>query len=151
MRRSELKRKTPLRSVARPSRPLYTGPSKKVRELVKARDGGCVICGTTDPEVLIIHHRVNRGSGGSKDPAINRCSNLALACRRCNTDLEADAQFAEWARSWGIKVRRPADPRLVRIKHYFHGVCYLLDDGSFTYSPTVARAAVAVSDRQASA
>ncbi len=140
MKRTGIQRKTPLRSVARPSRPRYTGPSKKVRTLVYERDGHrCVCCGTT--ENLTIGHRRNRGMGGSKDPATGRCSALITQCWSCNMLSESDPAMQQRAIEKGWKVAQHSDPRLVRCWILGEGPVFLLNDGSKTYSPVTAAAA----------
>ncbi|MFJ7004211.1 HNH endonuclease [Streptomyces albidoflavus] len=90
-----------------------TGPSAAVKNLVYERDGGrCVRCGTT--EELTIHHRVNRGMGGAREPWINQAHNLLLACTICNSWFEDNPRDA-YAAGW--KVRRPHLPGEVRVRY----------------------------------
>ncbi len=96
MKRSGIERKTPLKrsplpqqGTTREERPERapvrsrgsrrdTGPSVEVRELVAARDGGrCLVCGGPGSNV---HHRRNRGAGGSKHLWINSPANLMTVC-----------------------------------------------------------------------
>ena len=121
-------------------RPRYTGPSRTIRDLVAERDQWrCAVCGTS---VLCcaysIHHRRNRGSGGSSDPAINAPSNLLLVCGTGTTACHGwiGASPAE-ALDHGYVVSlnsldRPAD---VPVVHAVHGVVYLLDDGTVQAPP----------------
>ncbi len=152
MRRSPMPaRRTPLRSVARPSRPRNTGPSKAVLKKLHARDFYCAICGVLTSDGLQVHHRVNRGMGGRSAAWVSRPSNLLRICWEHNLDMEQNPAYAEKARGWGWKVRDGVDPRLVRVLHHRHGYVFLLDDGSVTANPHTARAAVAAADRAASA
>ncbi|MBB4931816.1 hypothetical protein F4561_002636 [Lipingzhangella halophila] len=58
-----------------------TGPTPTVRALVSDRDGGqCARCGLLITREWSLHHRVPRGSGGSKRPEINSPANLLLLC-----------------------------------------------------------------------
>ncbi|WP_160050733.1 HNH endonuclease [Nocardiopsis sp. FR4] len=59
---------------------MTTGPSRAVRELVWDRDGGaCVWCGqAVSPRWHSIHHRINRGSGGTRRRELNLPANLLL-------------------------------------------------------------------------
>ncbi len=151
MKRTELRRKTPLRSVqGKPrKRQRNTGPSAAMVRKVRERDGWrCVHCGTT--ENLTTGHRKNRGSGGSSDPAINRPSNLITECAAANALSESDAGFRLRALEKGWKVLQFKDPRLVRCWVLGRGPVFLLDDGSFTFNPETARAAVDAAERQAS-
>lgn len=66
-----------------------TGPSKRIRNVVKLRSaqGGdhplCELCGRAGNGN--VHHRKPRGMGGSKDPAINLPSNLLWLCGSATT------------------------------------------------------------------
>ena len=53
------------------------GVTSKTREKVISRDTGCFRCGGTANNV---HHRMARGSGGSKLPHVNAAANLLLMC-----------------------------------------------------------------------
>ena len=74
-------------------RSTYTGPTKQVRDLVTRRDRGrCVRCGATGP--CDIQHRINRGMGGTSDPAFNQPQNLILLCRACHEWVHANPRHA---------------------------------------------------------
>jgi 5-methylcytosine-specific restriction enzyme A len=88
-----------------------TGPTDAVRALVHDRDHGrCVRCAAL--QGLTIHHRVNRGMGGAREPWINQPHNLLLVCTVCNGWFEDHPREAAAA---GWKVRRPADPAAVPV------------------------------------
>lgn len=142
-RRTPLTARTPLRrarmaaeprtlsvpSQIRPQR--STGPTAAVQRSVRARDGGvCVVCGQTgtpwDP--LVIHHRRNRGQGGSTDPALNQPANLLLVHSSVNSAWEADAGRAAVARRAGWKVSRYVDAPETPVR-YPDGWWLLDDDG----------------------
>lgn len=74
----------------------------KVKKLLRARDQWCWHCGSDSD--LVVHHRKNRGSGGSKNPEINDIQNLMLVCWQWNGLIEAHYQSAEAARLWGHKI-----------------------------------------------
>ena len=129
---SSLARHKPLvNRTGRRHRPRYTGPVRSVRDLVRERDEGrCSVCGE-DGRPLSIHHRRNRGSGGSSDPAINSPANLLLVCdgpESChfwigdNPYLAADAGYV-------IGLNSIVDPATVRVRHAVHGVVLLTHDG----------------------
>lgn len=98
-----------------------TGPANEVRDLVHRRDGGrCARCGS--PDRLTVHHRVNRGMGGSRAGWINEAPNLLLVCEPCNgffEDHPAVSYEAGWkVQSWrspGDVAVRYADGRLYRL------------------------------------
>ncbi|GAA1466282.1 HNH endonuclease [Nocardiopsis exhalans] len=85
-----------------------TGPSRAVRELVWDRDGGaCVWCGrAVSPEWHSIHHRTNRGAGGSRRRELNLPGNLVLlhgtGTTGCHGLITCDAASAREAKRRGI-------------------------------------------------
>jgi len=83
----------------------------------------CWHCGTT--ENLQVHHRINRGMGGSK--LLDRGSNLIMLCAEYNFLIEQDLTYARQARKLGIKVSRHANPMNTPIRDVI-GQWYLLDD-----------------------
>lgn len=96
----------------------------RIRSLVFKRDGGmCWHCGTE--EGLNVHHRANKGMGGSK--LLDRMSNLALICNEFNVSMESYLPHAREARNRGIKISREAIPWEVPIKR-FDSREFLLDD-----------------------
>ena len=75
--------------------------SKKMRELILARDGHCYHCGTDD-DTLVVHHRKGRGLGGSK--LLDTPDNLMAVCAFYNGDMESVSASAQQARAWGHKL-----------------------------------------------
>jgi hypothetical protein len=72
----------------------------KLRKLIQDRDAYCWHCGMTDE--LVVHHRINRGMGGSK--TLDTAANLILICWQWNDVIERHAQSAQEARMWGHKL-----------------------------------------------
>ncbi|MDI3409280.1 HNH endonuclease [Streptomyces cavernicola] len=98
-----------------------TGPTDAVKDLVYRRDGGrCVRCDSLHR--LTIHHRVNRGMGGAREPWINQPHNLLLVCEPCNGWFEDNPRESYEA---GWKVRRPQLPDEVEVL-YTDGRVYRL-------------------------
>lgn len=60
----------------------------------------CVHCGTTDD--LAIHHRKNRGMGGSKQ--LDRLDNLLVICNTYNVAMESNADVRQQAIAYGHKL-----------------------------------------------
>jgi hypothetical protein len=75
--------------------------SKKLVNLIRARDSYCWHCGIDD-DTLVLHHRKGKGMGGSK--LLDTPDNLLLVCSRWNGDMESDAELAATARGWGHKL-----------------------------------------------
>jgi len=74
--------------------------AKKLRELILQRDQHCWHCG--EVEGLVVHHRINRGMGGSK--LLDTPDNLMAVCSRYNGEMESVAGVARAARGWGHKL-----------------------------------------------
>jgi hypothetical protein len=72
----------------------------KMRKLIFSRDDHCWHCGAT--EDLVIHHRINRGMGGSK--LLDTADNLMAVCGLYNFEMEASAKVGALARGWGHKL-----------------------------------------------
>lgn len=117
-----------------------TAPTKAVVAVVWERDqGSCASC--RRPLVLenrgvgwSVHHRVNRGTGGSRAPWINLPSNLIAVCGSgvtgCHWGFESNRLHAE---AHGFVVRRGIrTPAEIPIQHALHGLVYLNDDGTTT-------------------
>ncbi|MCX4677698.1 HNH endonuclease [Streptomyces sp. NBC_01433] len=112
-----------------------TGPTDTVRDLVYQRDGGCCVrCGSLHR--LTIHHRVNRGMGGAREPFINQPHNLLLACELCNGWFEDNPKPSYEA---GWKVRRPQLPDMVEVRYTDGRVYRLSPDGARTAAVGAAR------------
>jgi hypothetical protein len=75
--------------------------SDRVRRQVEKRDLACWHCGST--EGLVLHHRRNRGMGGSK--LIDTAQNLIRVCQTYNSLMESDPATAEDAREFGHKLQ----------------------------------------------
>jgi 5-methylcytosine-specific restriction protein A len=90
MKRTPLQRKTPMgrgKAAPKPRRPRDTGPSQKIRNMVKRRaNWQCERCGHAGQ---IVHHRDPRGAGGSSRPEVNLPSNLVFLCTECHDDVES--------------------------------------------------------------
>lgn len=85
--------------------------TKDQRNVIVARDGyQCVPCnvlfGYCNSPVshLVVHHRANRGMGGSKEA--NTIANGITCCSAQNTAFEASAEAASLARAHGWKLAR---------------------------------------------
>ena len=73
----------------------------RIRQKLKERDLYCWHCG--EDYELVVHHRRNRGSGGSK--LLDHYQNLIMVCNRYNFEMESMAQVAEQARKDGHKLK----------------------------------------------
>lgn len=95
----------------------------KLRKLIQARDEACWHCGREDN--LVIHHRANRGQGGS--PSQDRASNCILVCNEFNISMESYLPHAREARDRGIKISRYDSPLHTPLER-FDKRRFLLDD-----------------------
>lgn len=75
--------------------------SPYLRRKLEERDKYCIHCGETDN--LVIHHRKNRGMGGSK--IIDVYENLIRVCQDYNSRMESISEVAEEAQEFGHKLR----------------------------------------------
>jgi hypothetical protein len=133
MRRISLNRKTGLaantplkRSAAKTTgRKRDTGPTKKVRDIVKARaDGLCERCGQHPGSQ--VHHRLPRRAGGTSREWINDVSNLLLLHPACHELVEHNRLKAI---ADGLLIPDGFYPPDVPVR-LWHGTYYLMDDGS---------------------
>lgn len=69
-------------------------------KIIKRDLGRCIHCGST--EDLAIHHRKNRGMGGSKQ--LDRLDNLLLICNTYNVAMESNADVRREAIQFGHKL-----------------------------------------------
>ncbi|MCC5574559.1 hypothetical protein IMZ11_02750 [Microtetraspora sp. AC03309] len=155
MRRTELTRKTFMprgKGFARPTpedkpavrrtaakvRAKYTGPSADVRKLVRERDeDSCVVCGVVVAgRPWSIHHRRNRGMGGSSDPGVNAVESLLLVCGTGTTGCHGVITERPWEidaerNGWVIGRNSIADPAGVPVVVAWLGPCLPTRDGSW--------------------
>lgn len=134
MRRTELRRRTPLRStgsllrraVAKVRRPRDTGPDTRTKIRLALRSGGiCERCGVGD--AIHRHHRRPRRMGGSKGAQANALSNLAHLCLLCHEWTEREPNEAQCD---GWLLHANDDPRSVPVKTW-RGSRYLTDEGTY--------------------
>lgn len=124
------------RKAKQAKRARYTGASKEVLDLVRARcKGRCERCSRLltgihggDP-----HHRTARGMGGSRDPRLNRASGIVALCRPCHDWIESQRTLAKVD---GWLVPRNEDLLTTPVRSWFHGGRVLLtDDGRAVPAP----------------
>lgn len=72
----------------------------RMRQKLAKRDPYCLHCGEEND--LVIHHRKNRGMGGSK--LLDHYPNLLRVCAVYNGRMESEAVFAQEAKEFGHKL-----------------------------------------------
>jgi 5-methylcytosine-specific restriction protein A len=101
-----------------------TGPSRKVRDLVLARDeAACIVCGLS--ESLQLHHRRPRGMGGTRRDNTNSPACLVTLCFPHHQAVESERTFASLL---GLLVAQQEDPSTVPLRYQRRWVL-LTDDG----------------------
>jgi hypothetical protein len=158
-RKTELKAKQPMargkginssaaslpRTVAKKKRARRTGPTTDVRETVRARDlDTCVVCGViVTGRTASIHHRRNRGMGGSSDPRINDVTNLVVSCGDGTSGCHGMLTDRPWEldaekHGWVIGRNSIADPACVPVLVAWLGWCLPTAGGAWerTEAPT---------------
>ena len=103
--------------------------NQKIRLQILGRDDyRCVACGKEKD--LTIHHRVNRGAGGSK--MFDTHAYLLTMCSLCNNSFEASDTQARKARTNGYKLSRnakpPIDPTTIPVFYFWESKWYLLNN-----------------------
>jgi 5-methylcytosine-specific restriction endonuclease McrA len=73
---------------------------ESIRKLIERRDSACFHCGSSQD--LVIHHRRNRGMGGSK--LLDTPDNLMTVCSAYNGEMESSPRVAQQARAWNHKL-----------------------------------------------
>ena len=111
-----------------------TGPDRNTRSLVKERDHYlCARCGISVYGIRTsIHHRRNRGEGGSGDPAINSPANLLLVCGTGTTGCHGwiggnPTEAGQYG--FVVSLNSDEDPADVPVKHAVYGWTLLRPDG----------------------
>lgn len=99
--------------------------TKYMRDKLAKRDLYCMHCG--DTEDLVVHHRKNRGMGGSPKGEYDRFSNLMRICQSYNNLMESNPGFADIARERGHKLRQ-WDTFDEPVLDECNGKWYILDD-----------------------
>jgi hypothetical protein len=99
--------------------------TKKELKLLFRRDQGCWHCGLDDVTMLVPHHRLNRGMGGSTE--LDNLSNVVLICARYNQQMEDSAFWAQRAREHGHKLARWQNPEQQPCFDSNTGEWFLLD------------------------
>lgn len=110
---------------------------KRVRDLVKTRDGGlCIVQGPfCSGEYQVLHHRANRGAGGANG-TLDGASNLVSSCALCNSWIEdCSGADREVLLARGLRVAsgrthaHTAEKARATPVRYRDGFFYLDDDG----------------------
>ncbi|MCW2165379.1 hypothetical protein B0I12_002534 [Microbacterium hydrothermale] len=102
-----------------------TGLSKAQMSKLRLRDHNLCIFMGAETERLVPQHRKNRGIGG--DPTANTLENAVLIDSILNGLIEADANLAEIAKAYGIKVPIWADVTAVPVFFAHEHAWFLLE------------------------
>lgn len=115
-----------------------TGPTPAVRQAVRDRDmDTCVVCGVVvTGRPASIHHRRNRGMGGSSDPRINDVTNLVVVCGDGTSGCHGMLTDRPWEldaekHGWIIGRNSIADPALVPVLVAWLGWCLPTPSGEW--------------------
>lgn len=129
------------------SRYRSTGPSSAVVDAVLERDHwSCVVCneGVCGERSVdwSIGHRIPRGMGGSRDPRLNRTSNLITICGSgttgCHGAIEGPLRAMAYREGWLLQ--RSSDPCAVPVLiERGSRYVYLTDDGRYVDAPPEVR------------
>jgi hypothetical protein len=137
-------------SSKRKNSPKDTGPSEKTRKLCARRDGNqCFICGVYLPDVaeylgVSLHHRANRGMGGSK--SANGPENLIYLCGTGVSRSEAlEGKHATGCHGWvtdppydrGTPRDHPSrtNPALRTLARHMYAAGWIVERNSTTRPP----------------
>lgn len=113
-----------------------TGPSRKTRALVLARDGyACVCCGrSVIGQEYSLQHRKRRSQGGDNSPS-NLVTVLGSGTRGCHWRIDSRRDPADEAK--GYTVRSWDDPALVPVMimsgHGSGVLAWLTPDGTYAF------------------
>lgn len=116
--------------------PRNTGPSRKVRELVLARDGhACVCCGrSVIGQPYSLQHRKRRSQGGGNSPS-NLVVVLGTGTTGCHERIDSRRDPHDEAA--GYTVRSWQDPAMIPVmiaSEYGSGItAWLAGDGTYAF------------------
>jgi hypothetical protein len=134
-----LSRVTPTPRAARVRKPVRdTGPSRKVRALVLARDGYCCVCcgRPVIGEPYSLQHRRRRSQGGDNSPS-NLVTVLGTGTTGCHQRIDSRRDPSDEAK--GYTVRSWDDPALTPVMVFSpHGsgmTLWLTADGTYSTEP----------------
>ena len=130
LRRNGLTRTSRLTRAAIVARHVYTGPSLKVRKLVRERSGGVCEWPGCPLVATDYHHRLNRKMGGrygARREQINSAAWIVHVCRQHHQDVtSAGGERLELARDTGWVLREHQMASEVPIRMDVDS--YLIDD-----------------------
>lgn len=107
----------------------------ELKAQARRRDGGsCVVCGVQVGSGGNVHHRRNRGMGGSR--AANVISNLLVACGSPNSGCHGALTNRPWEidaerNGWVLPTNGTADPAAVPVLVAWLGWAYPTTDGEW--------------------